>query len=1492
MVDAVASFLGRLEVVEDSLLSWGVIDGGLTEDEVTAHAHAWAEDAGYTLDVNDLIDHMLEAGLIHEHVSPTGPIFRSRMAEGIRLLARLRQIFPGREEGQGGWRGAATLVGGFRYLRRPRHYPRRDIAPDEVLDEVAGGRGLRREVGDGLTAGLELSGFQKRAIQQILDDVKANRSRGVIVGAGTGAGKTLAFYLPAYMLVAELIGQDTWTKVVALYPRNELLKDQLQTAVENALQVRDTLVAAKGRPMRIGVLFGDVPHGLGHLKGKYGRWPKRGKETFVCPYLRCPAPVPKPKERCHGDLVLDTATSGWDPSGLRCSDCGFVLSSHDFAITRDQMRRDPPDLLFSSTEMLNRGLLDPSSAHVYGIDAHKGPVLVLLDEVHTYGGSTGAMTALLLRRWRRRLRSEPAFVGLSATLTDAGPFFADLIGLDEDRIAAIEPHDDELVPEGAEYLLAVRSDPVSGAGVLSTTIQTAMLFGRILDPVGQRVSDGLYGSKVFCFTDDLDVTNRLYFDLLDAEGMRAQPWAAADKPYRPSLAHLRHPAHGDNAERRAAGQLWELPIALGHGLSESERLEVQRVSSQDAGVDSRKPLVVATASLEVGFDDPEVGAVIQHKAPRDVASFLQRKGRAGRPRGMRPITAIVLSDYGRDRQAFEGWDRLFDPVLPARRLPVANIHVLRMQATGSLLEWLAQELKVSDGNLWQDLQGPNTKADRWGDEARQRQQDAADLLRGLLSSPDLQRALKSHLQESLGIEPEVADELLWHPPRAILLGAVPAMLRRLETSWRTVTLDGAGPPLDRGAGQPLPDFMPANLFSDLSLPEMVLHLPVGPPDGGYEDDVQPMGLVQGLREFAPGRVSRRFAIRSGLDLHWIAPPTNADGALDIGSFVDAWRREGSITIHGSEGGPVDLPLLRPTGVQAARPPEDIKPSSNARPVWRSQLLPSGSGTDLPVVEADPVGSILTGLTAFLHRDHAEVEARRGSIGSKGRLVFKNGGDLAFATRFENDGEAAALGGAFDVDAIRADVAVAVDAVGWEGAQGRGLRSAWFHHRLTTDETLNDLANPFLLGWLHDVVLTSLLSVASSQEVGLPEAWELVRSDLHGRLEESVSILFSSPGLKIDEVDVDSGPARLIGELESLLGDDVVAQRIAEIIPVLWSEPDAAAQDWVATRLRRTLGEAMLVASALQCPAHDPEGVVVDVEPGFDAEGRPRSGEVWLSETSIGGGGFLEAVAEAVSRDPVRFQRLIRTAMRPGPEQRIGDAVERVLRAAVGDASMATAFSGYRAVQTLESRVAALATVRAAMEEVGVPAVPDTVAAVANRLLRPGSDATVDSRVSESLTRWKQTEQRLGIEIEVRTWCFLDAASSGSLDRDLLETLQMVLWPRGWRLRAASLSGWNPFGEAPAPAPDLLEALLTGHDPVVVDLTAEGAALKVADALRSHAAVDVRAAADDRARLASFLTDTTVNAIDLDYLQLYPRIAQIRETDGGALLVRLELPEDA
>ncbi|MBK6781951.1 MAG: hypothetical protein IPG75_20820 [Gemmatimonadetes bacterium] len=435
---------------------------------------------------------------------------------------------------------------------------------------------------------------------------------------------------------------------------------------------------------------------------------------------------------------------------------------------------------------------DDWNKHVFGISAKKPPRLVLLDEVHTYSGVHGAQVALLLRRYRHAVGRELQFTGLSATLRNAGEFFAQLTGLRSGAVQEIAPISEETQREGMEYLLALRGDPVSQASLLSTTIQTSMLVRRLLDPApsaGQSSGEGsgLYGRRVFVFTDDLDVTNRLYHNLLDAEGLNDQ---GRPRNGRGTLAQFRSSGQPFQNERMRAGQSWYLCEEIGHPQGIDQPLKVGRTSSQDTGVEKDGDIIVATASLEVGFNDPEVGAVIQHKAPHDFASYLQRKGRAGRLRSMRPWTVVVLSDFGRDRLAYQGYEGLLDPLVPPRTLPVANRYVLRIQATYAFLEWMAKQLAHCEGkgNVYYDFAQPSSTT-----TGKSRQARAAAIIGDLLSAGgDRERALLDHLMKSLQISKNEAQAVMWEGPRALMLHVLPTLMRRLETGWQRRPLAGEG----------------------------------------------------------------------------------------------------------------------------------------------------------------------------------------------------------------------------------------------------------------------------------------------------------------------------------------------------------------------------------------------------------------------------------------------------------------------------------------------------------------------------------------------------------------------------------------------------------------------------------------------------------------------------------------------------------------------------
>ena len=67
-----------------------------------------------------------------------------------------------------------------------------------------------------------------------------------MVTAGTGSGKTLAFYLPLFAWLSDNVQpQSGKTTALALYPRNELLKDQLQTLVGLSLDLASRVPARR-----------------------------------------------------------------------------------------------------------------------------------------------------------------------------------------------------------------------------------------------------------------------------------------------------------------------------------------------------------------------------------------------------------------------------------------------------------------------------------------------------------------------------------------------------------------------------------------------------------------------------------------------------------------------------------------------------------------------------------------------------------------------------------------------------------------------------------------------------------------------------------------------------------------------------------------------------------------------------------------------------------------------------------------------------------------------------------------------------------------------------------------------------------------------------------------------------------------------------------------------------------------------------------------------
>lgn len=1469
-----AEILTALEDLELPLLSWGITDTALASDEVHAVlAHAVTQDLRAGVADGPSEDEYLAAliarALLHRIPGSSPPQYRTRLAEGIRLLASLRQLFPPTTNApQDWWRAAPPLVADYRLHVEPRRYPLRNVSPDHAINELAHQRSwtaLHADVARAVIENRDLSAFQLAAADATLTAAADPRPRGLIIGAGTGSGKTLAFYLPALLALApQLRPGGSHVDVLALYPRKELLRDQAREGAATSLRTAPALLAHGGRPVRIGLLYGDTPYNTHdqRMGSPEGPWPPLG-DGIRCPYFPCP------NEACGAALVWAASDRRAGVERLHCDQCGLTLDGEHVALTRQSLAARPPDILFTTTEMLSRNATDRSTGGLLGWFGPTGPRLLLLDEVHTYAGVHGAQIALLLRRWRNCLRTRrlppPVLVGLSATLRDAVPYFSTLTGLPEPAIDYITPAADDLVPTGRQYSIVLRGDPVSGTSLLSTTLQSAMLMGRVLDPPGV---DGMYGSSGFLFTDDLDVTNRLYDDMRDAEGgqsRRMRPGPAR----KPVLAQLRSPQFTHAGTTRAVqryrdGQSWPLVVEIGRSLTGTPNegaLRIGRTSSQDAGVDAEADLIVATASLEVGFNDSRVGLMLQHKAPHDAAAFIQRRGRAGRSPSMRPWTLVVLSDYGRDRIVYQGYEQLFYPDVPARHLPVRNRFVLKMQATHALLDWLSRE--ASRGGRWVDARrelrsprsatGPSAGADR-----------VRQVLAELLDSAERQDDLATFVERSLGISPAEVQAVLWEEPRSLLLSVAPTASRRLEAHWHTVD----GPEIE--PGELLPEFITRALFDPLDVPDVALQLPF------ETTDENRMPILAALREVVPGRVSRRFGVRRDEHRTWIEPPTS--GRLELGQVLVRGIRLGEWSADESA-----YQIVRPLEIALTQPPPQVRDSSQAKPRWRSQFIVPDDTQRAPVPEHSRWADLVTDVRFALHVTGSPIEVRRMTPGADGELRLTNGVAQRTRTAYAIDGQPAALGFALTVDGLVIDLAALdrTDPAVNEHLRTPSWRTLAFQSLVEEDAALDPITNTFQRGWLTLLYLTAYGVAAIDSPPGTDLTTALANGAWTNDIDKILAIIYRSAD---PDDPAFAAPERLAAALNDLAHQPVVRNTIERHALVL-AQPDPSAATWpLADRAYvDTLAAAVREAVTRIVPDAQDSDLIVDVV-------RTSTGyRILLTETSNGGLGLLEQLRMYYVRDFRRFWTLVEHALDPSDYEEIDRSIRVLLHEAVTqpDGALAQALAAFRAATDTRTADDAITQLRRAWTDLDGPPRHLAVAAIASRFLRPGAGPDLIAQARRLLAAWEELETRSGAELDARVIAYAARHIDAHIDLNPDQVFSL-LWPRGINARNRHLQHWQPY------EPRLVHDRLLTHAVIsrlvpTIDVTQPDWTEQYRDQLGTADTIDLQAPSQQRPQFAAAIRLVGTLSVDRGPIRVYGHVGRVAHT-GHNITARITLDE--
>ena len=193
---------------------------------------------------------------------------------------------------------------------------------------------------------------------------KAKEGKNLVITTGTGSGKTESFLYPVLNEIMEMVSNKTkekGVKAIFLYPMNALVNDQRER-IRNILRNYPDIT--------FGSFTGETPEKL------------TAKDTM------------KLRAELNTELLENELYS------------------------RDQIRKEIPDLLFTNYSMLEYLLIRPEDYALIKPENMKQWQFLILDEAHSYKGTLGIELAMLLRRLSGFAERNPQYILTSATLGD------------------------------------------------------------------------------------------------------------------------------------------------------------------------------------------------------------------------------------------------------------------------------------------------------------------------------------------------------------------------------------------------------------------------------------------------------------------------------------------------------------------------------------------------------------------------------------------------------------------------------------------------------------------------------------------------------------------------------------------------------------------------------------------------------------------------------------------------------------------------------------------------------------------------------------------------------------------------------------------------------------------------------------------------------------------------------------------------------------------
>lgn len=202
-----------------------------------------------------------------------------------------------------------------------------------------------------------LYAHQMRSIERV------KKGHSVVVTTGTGSGKTESFLFPILNSIMDLVNKGqkkVGIKAIILYPLNALVNDQIE---------------------RLRAILSKYPDIT------YGSYTGNTKEDNAKEYR------------------------------IDMKNKGIIIPKNEL-VDRNEIRNNPPDILFTNYSMLEYLLIRPTDSFIIDSKYMSQWQFFVLDEAHTYKGASAIEISMLLRRLTAFQMKKPQFILTSATLGD------------------------------------------------------------------------------------------------------------------------------------------------------------------------------------------------------------------------------------------------------------------------------------------------------------------------------------------------------------------------------------------------------------------------------------------------------------------------------------------------------------------------------------------------------------------------------------------------------------------------------------------------------------------------------------------------------------------------------------------------------------------------------------------------------------------------------------------------------------------------------------------------------------------------------------------------------------------------------------------------------------------------------------------------------------------------------------------------------------------